>query len=140
MGTPIPPPGPVDPVAPGFDCVSCWGFEKPFGNVETPSSIDVEFDGIAKGPNWIPADGDAPEGSFTLPQFDEGFPCLFEDENAFNISIGFLEGSTSVQASKSGGNSFFSTVTNQPCMTVIANDLDDHFTGGTATITIPETD
>lgn len=139
MGTPIPPPAPTPPVAPGFDCIFCWGPGKTFGDVETPSSIDIEFDGIAPGPNWGPADGDPPEGKFTLPQFAEGLPCLYEDADTLDISVGFLEASTSVQASKVGGNAFFSTVDSDACVTVLANDLDDHFTGGTATITIPST-
>lgn len=139
MGTPIPEPGPVDPVAPGELCDVCWGFDKEFGAVPTPSSITVEFDGIAKGPNWQPSDGDPPEGSFDLSQNLDFGPCFFTIRGDINVEVSFGLAITFVFGSKTGGFQFFSVQHDGICATVMSSTLNDHFTGGTATVTIPET-
>lgn len=137
MGRPVPPPIPPDPVAPGELCVFCWGPDGIFGDGPTPSQITVEIDGVAKGPGWVPADGDPPEGSFDLPQLLIAGPCVFIIEGVVNINVLFDVANTVVDGSKLGGPSFFIGETTGPCILVVKSNLDAHFSGGTATITLP---
>lgn len=138
MGTPIPPPGPIDPVAPGELCVNCWGLDGIFGNGPTPSQITVEIDGVAKGPNWVPEDGDPPNGTYDLPQFLLGGPCLFLLEGGINLEVFFGPTNVVISGFKAPGFSFFISAPSDPCVLVVGSNLNDHFTGGTATITLPE--
>lgn len=137
MGTPIPPPLPVPPVPPGELCSACWGPGGAFGGGPTPSSITIEFDGISKGPNWAEDDGPPPEGSFDLPQHIIASPCEYLLRSGLEIIVSFFGPQTLVFGSKVGGFEFFAKIHDGACATVISSDLNDHFTGGTATITIP---
>lgn len=137
MGTLIPPPTIPDPVPPGDPCDFCWGPGKPFGLV-TPEELIITVTGIEKGPNWMPIDGDPPNGVFILSQPFPAVPCFFISPFVDpRIGIFFDVASTGVDGEVSSGEMFFEALPAVPCLTVIENELDDHFTGGTATITIP---
>lgn len=78
MGTPIEPP------EPGIACPLCWGSAgSPFGSGAPPDILQVEVTGIQKGTAWIPADGEPPEGVFSVEPviacqwFSLDFPKFF---------------------------------------------------------------
>lgn len=139
MGTSIPPKDPPPDVPEGSPCVNCWGPGKPFGNGETPSTINVVLSGIEKGPDWGPGSGGAMNGEYVLDQV-VGLPCGFQLDIipfAF-IFVLFLPGETQVGANNQAMHNAFTRNGASPCSTVLANEEDEDFTGGVATITIPE--
>lgn len=138
MGRRVPEPIPPDPVPAGELCSVCWGPGGIFGDGPTPSQITVEIDGVSRGPNWIPADGEPPNGSFDLPQLLDAGPCVFDVVGAVNLSAIFDVASTVVNGSVTGGFAFFDSNPAAPCVKVLTSNLGDHFAGGTATIILPE--
>lgn len=69
MGTPLP------PNQIGDDCVLCWGFEKPFGNGNTPRIIQLRLTDLSPGQFWDPAD----EQLLLTPHFlqQHPVPCTY---------------------------------------------------------------
>jgi len=137
MGTPIPPPVAIDPVAAGSPCPICWGTGKPFGAAGTPEEIVVNFSGINKGPNWVAGDGEPLNGEYTLPQIS-GYPCGFRLLNfVVGVEVVFLPTHTSIFMDRLSYPNHFDGDSRGPCDLLVYNDEDDHFTGGSALITIP---
>lgn len=139
MGTKMGTPEDLGAVPAGDPCGICWGLGKPFGGGDTPESIEVTFEGIEKGPGWIPGNGEPIDGTFTLDQLAAS-PCEFTDIPAppFGIFVNFLNGITQVGGvSDTGFPSFFRS-TNVSCSTVFANQLVNRFINGSAVIRIPE--
>jgi len=135
MGTPPA----VPPVAAGDLCPFCWGPGKTFGPEGTPESIIVNFSGIEKGPDWIPALGEPIDGTFEVTQ-DLVLPCKFTGPGVggSGISLTFGVGVTSMTAETSLGNTCFVRAA-AACRTVVGNEgVFTLFIGGTATIIIPE--
>lgn len=139
MGTPIPVPDPPTPVPPGELCENCWGPGKEFGDIPTPSSLTCIIDGVVKGPLWVPADGEPPNDTYELPQDPEQFACIFEILGAINLSVQFSRTTTQVEGSITGRFGFFQGQSNAECVTVVRSIINQHFTGGTATIILPPT-
>lgn len=139
MGTRIPEIVPTPPVPPGEPCPFCWGEDKEFGNVPTPSTVSINFSGISKGPNWQAADGEPPEGDFDVPQNVEEGPCNFHIRTDIDIELNYAPTSTLLFGSKVGGFGFFFSIHEEECINVLSSSLDDHFSGGTAVVTLPET-
>lgn len=138
MGTPILPPPPPPIVPPGDDCAICWGPGKPFGELPTPNEIIVTVTGVEKGPGWIPIDGDPPEGIFVLPQVGGGLPCRFSKPVVPSLFVFLLPDAVLVFGLVITAEFWFNGITSGACITVIENQLNDHFANGTAVITIPE--
>lgn len=142
MGEPIVPPEdepPFGPVPSGPACANCWGIGKPFGNVDTPASIRVKISGVNKGPNWFPPLPKNPNATFVLTQII-GIPCAYRfTVAAVTVQVVFNAGNTSIGGLLfPSGVTFFSGVVG-PCETEIDNAENNHFVGGSAVITIPDT-
>lgn len=137
-----PPPPPVippdlPPVPAGDACNTCWGNGKPFGVGETPESITVVIQDVKKGPDWMAADGEPPDGTFELSQLSE-FPCFFQGITASLVMtlLWDIGGSAmGVVNLPSGTPSFFGF--GVECKTVFNNSLNAEFTNGTVTVFIP---
>lgn len=138
MGFRIPPPPTPNPVPAGNACTNCWGSGKPFGDGSTPDQIVVSVSGIVHGPNWIPANGEAPEGEFVADQLP-GTPCqyLYNPGAGFDIEIKFLVATTTASIFIPFGIIYFSGVVGV-CETFLENTENDRFTGGSVKITIPK--
>lgn len=133
-----PPPDPVippdlPPVPAGDACTTCWGNGKPFGVGETPSKMTVVIQDVEKGPDWIPFNGEPPNGTFELIQ-NPNVPCTF---NGFTVgfllqlSYGGLFTVFQVIGFPLGGISFFGF--EGACQTFHVNTVTLPFVGGTAT-------
>lgn len=138
MGTPITPPVEPDPEPVGDPCNQCWGAGKPFGDGDTPASINVNFSGLQSGISQVIENGPNEDGSWTLPQ-KIGVPCVFEIPlfGGFGIDVLFQFGQTGVVA-----DAFFSTIffgfTESPCSTLIFQSFPFGSLPGSCKILIPE--
>ncbi len=138
MGTPIPPPIIVPPADPGGACGNCWGVGKIFGDGDTPDEIWLNFSGINKGPNWVIADGDPIEGLFQLLQVMIA-PCSYlATEIDWLIDCTFESDDTTVGVLAATGPIVFQAFGNEACEVFVENKTDDHFTGGSCLLIIPE--
>lgn len=134
MGTP-----PILPPVPAGDhCSVCWGVGKVFGSDSTPNSVEITFENIQKGPDWIPALGEPIDGTFTVLQ-DVSNPCIFRTTSGpiNSVFIFFGVGSTGISGTSSTGGTSFAGAAGE-CALVIGNaGVFTLFEGGTATIRIP---
>lgn len=140
MSTRITEPEQLEPVAAGSDCSVCWGIDKPFGDGGTPEKIFVILENIEKGPNWNAFFGEPPNGEYECSQ-GVSFPCQFLSPVVPGAKVTVLFSSGQTDISVITGLSFpvFTRTASQECLTVLGNEEDNLFTGGTATIRIPET-
>ncbi len=143
VGTRIPPPEdfppPIGPVAPGGDCTVCWGIGKEFGDIDTPSAIQVVFSGINKGPNWLPAYGEPLNGLFLIPQVVP-VPCAYQKTAAqptITLVFGVAGTGLRMDDSLTGAKYFFAAA--GVCVLEFVNEENDHFVGGSAELTLPDT-
>lgn len=142
MGEIITPPDdepPFGPVGPGADCVNCWGIGKPFGSDDTPDKIQVKVSGVNKGPNWHGGNIEPPNGTYILNQII-GLPCAYRFAIPLvSLQVVFNVGNTGIIGIDKGipDNWFFAF--GGICDTEMDNAENDHFVGGSAVITIPET-
>lgn len=139
MGTKIPIPIPPPPVSGGELCNICWGPGGPFAPGPTPIELNVNVTGVEKGPNWQLADGEPPAGDFVLIQTVPALPCFFRKNTSPTLRLVFGNFETSLFGQVLNGQTWFSGLVASTCQTVIANSINDHFTGGTAVVTIPPT-
>ncbi len=59
----------IAPAGVGLACALCWGdSSSPFGTGFTPDKVMVQVADIEKGPQWIPSDGEPPNGTYILDQ------------------------------------------------------------------------
>ncbi len=138
MGIRIPPPIIVPPSNAGDACSNCWGNGKVFGDGGTPDEIWLNFSGINKGPNWIEADGEPIEGLFQLLQ-TVPLPCAYlASEIDWIIDCTFEADDTTVGVLAATGPIVFQAFDNEACEVFVMNETDDHFTGGSCLIIIPE--
>lgn len=138
MGIPIDPPIIVPPAGSGDNCLNCWGTGKIFGDGDTPDEIWLEFSGIQKGPNWVPADGEAIDGLFQLLQVPFS-PCAYlASEIDWLIDCTFENNDTTVGVLAATGPIVFQAFSNEKCEVFVSNKTDDHFTSGSCLIIIPE--
>jgi hypothetical protein len=137
MGTRIPGPIILPPVFPGSPCPVCWGEGKAFGDGDTPESIVLSFSGISKGPNWVLGDGEPIDGKIEC--FQAIGPCNYQKPfftptidlfwTDFNTSVSVLDSSL--------GIAHFFAVSPNLCESLLLNELDDHFAGGSCKVIIP---
>jgi len=140
MGTRVYPPPILPPVPEGTECSVCWALGKPFAGRKTPSSLLVSFSGVFLGPAWEPSDGDPIDGDFTLDQLP-GYPCFFRyNENGLNIDLQYGASQSSIIADLDTVGLLFYSEPPDPCLDFFTNDLFLKFSGGTATISFPETE
>ena len=138
MGTPIDPPIIVPPGGPGDDCSICWGREKPFGEVETPDHIYLNFSGIQKSLTWSIGDPEPLDGLVVIPQ-SAGQPCIFSDIiDGVGYELVFLPGSTMIKAEYIPGIDMFYALTSSACEIFAFNESTGIFENGSCMIIIPE--
>jgi len=139
MGTLIPDPLVVPPVAPGGLCPQCWGPGKAFGDGLTPSIIVATFEGIEKGPSWTVGMPEPRNETFELPQLP-GFSCIWRlVDGGLQLGIQFLpDRSDVILFDGTGGQQFFYA---QPpkCQTFMFNEGTTNYESGSCLIVIPET-
>ena len=139
MGTEIPEPITPDPVAPGDTCSVCWGVGKAFGDIDTPSSIILNFSGISKSPTWMSGDPEPLDGAFLFTQ-DLSTPCEFDDTTAGLVgTVFFLPDTTQIRVDEIFGPVMFSGLSDNACELLIDNTGTVIFEGGSCLITLPET-
>jgi hypothetical protein len=108
------------------ECSNCWGSGKTFGDVPTPSQVEVTVYGIEKGSSWLPGDPEPPNGSYTFDQ-DVLYPCRFNWSDGTWLMHWW--------AYKTGGSVFtieligiefaFDCTRDQNCRTYFVNEIDD---------------
>jgi len=134
LGTRIPLP-PIIP--PGNLCSACWGDGKDFGNIPTPSQLNIYFSGVEKGAGWIPGDPEPIDGNFLLDQHSS-WPCVFEhDDGTTEIQLWFSTFNTELSATDTNTGVGLFTGVEGLCTPVIDNQITVTFKNGTATVTIP---
>lgn len=138
MGTPIP-----DPIEPpdsgtGNPCSICWGVGKPFGDVDTPTTVLIRVSGVNKGPNWTAANGEPVNGDFNCEQVP-GFPCTWQAVGVgFNVVYSYSGGITSATVVNEKGNGVFAGQNLSPCELSLGNQLTSIFELGTVEVVLGE--
>lgn len=130
MGTPIPPRVRPPLSAVGIPCGDCWGPFRTFGDIPTPSQVQVTVSGINIGPNWVPSDGPPINGVLILPQVT-GRSCSFwDDVEGWRVgALLFVQGGNGFIANALG-HIMFSSAVPVSCGTYFENAQNDRFTGG----------
>ena len=138
MGTKTEPLPRPEPVPPGNQCSICWGEDKPFGDVTTPSKLEAIFSGIGKGEDWLETYGEPITGKVILEQVS-GFPCRYTGTslNGWFVMLNFFEEFTQIYSEKPLSYSYFGESSDK-CSLFVLNGLTDKFIGGTCLIAIPE--
>jgi hypothetical protein len=94
----------------------------------------VEVKDIVKAGDWIPADGGAANGKYTLTQ-DKDFPCTFQlPDLPFLVSVDFISNSTKFTVHNSVGVLTYFAQPSVKCASESSNEETSGFTGGTMEI------
>jgi len=138
MGTEIPDPPVIPPVAPGTACPLCWGSNNYFGPGETPSSLMIRFSGIEKGPNWNISDGEPPNRDYIVVQ-SSLYPCQFvlgSIDVVINLTYGHVQSSLALETP----SGVFAFVQNHAyiCAEIFYNQYVNQFQGGTGLVMPPD--
>lgn len=138
MGTEIPPPYVPPPTSAGTYCSTCWGPVNILGPAPTPRQVVLVYSGFEKGVDWVPRDGDPPDGEYTLWQ--SGFTActwsqLYGDNN---FGLYFTFAGTTLRIIRFGGYDVFRMVNPGQCLLFLPNTIDKHFKNGSVQIILPE--